>query len=57
MKDRLGKNKWWNLPARNPTQNRYRRFVKTPQGKMTSRFKELGDEFKSRTIGKLDLGG
>ena len=37
MRDRLGKAKMWNLPLRNPTQNIYRRFVRTPQAGLEDR--------------------
>jgi len=46
MKDSLKRNKFWNSPMKNPTQNMFRRFMKTPKGKMTSQFQQLGEEFK-----------
>jgi len=46
------KNKLINLPAKNPTQNMFRRFVKTSLTEPTSEFKKLGDEFKNNVFMK-----
>ena len=46
MRDRLKFSKWVNMPLRNPTQTRYRRFVKMPYGEMKSGFSESGERFK-----------
>ena len=63
MKDRLGRNAWWNNPVSNETQNRYRRFFKTPGGDIRTAFTESiewFDKFKDeqktvyeRYIGEL----
>ena len=34
MKDMLARHKWWNMPLLNETQNKYRRFVRTPGGEL-----------------------
>ena len=46
MRDRLGKHKWVNLPIVNPTQNVFRRFVKTPGTGLPDYFGDLKKEWK-----------
>lgn len=38
MRDRLKSSYWSNLQTKNPTQTRYRRFVKTPTGELRTPF-------------------
>lgn len=48
MRDRLGRGAWWNQPLKNPTQSRYRRFVKMPYTGLKTRFTDSQDEFKNK---------
>lgn len=45
LKDVLGDAKWDNLPVKNPTQNRYTRFMETPYGELKSSFTDFSDNF------------
>ena len=56
MKDKLKRNKWWNLPAKNPTQNMFRRFQETSLTEKTNEFDKLGDEFKKNAFMKNAWG-
>lgn len=40
MKDRLSRAVWWNQPVANPTQNIFRRFIKTPESGLADRLKD-----------------
>lgn len=63
MKDRLGQNRFWNLPGNSPVQNRYRRFMKTPGSDLKTaftdsiewfnKFKEEHETVYERLIGDL----
>lgn len=48
MKNRL--NKLWNLPIKNPTQNRYLRFMKTPEGRLQSMFSRSTVAFNKKDM-------
>ena len=45
MKDRLGFSKWVNAPVRNPTQNLFTRFVKTPQAGLPDKLRDYREQF------------
>jgi len=46
MKDRIGKQRWENLPLKNPTQTRYNRFRTGPQGELKSGFIDAVEGFE-----------
>ena len=46
MKDRIGKQRWDNLPLKNPTQTRYNRFRTGPQGEFKSGFTDAIEGFE-----------
>jgi len=53
MRDRLGFSRWVNQPVRNPTQNIFRRFVKTPSGglpDMLADSRKQFDDFGKRVL-------
>jgi len=52
MKDRLRTSRWENMFPRNPTQFRYRRFVRGPNAAPNDAFTRSQKEFK-RVLGKL----
>jgi hypothetical protein len=45
MRDRLGFSKWVNAPVRNPTQNKFSRFVKQPGSGLPDTLKEYRTKF------------
>jgi len=53
MKDRLGQNRWWNMPMRNPVQTSYRRFKKVPWGEIKTPFTESVNKFNKFNKDKL----
>lgn len=53
MKDRLSRAKFDNLPVKNPTQNRWTRFMKMPYTKIESGFTKSQDDFKELMNGLL----
>ena len=53
MKDRLGTSSWINAPVRNPTQNTFRRFVKTPGAGLLDTLRDYREKFD--TFGKKAL--
>jgi len=52
MKDKLKRNKWWNLPAKNPTQNILRRFMRTSHKEIVSEFEKGRKEFNDNIFMK-----
>lgn len=54
MRNRLGENKWWNLPSRNPTINRYNRFLKKPGSKIRTLYSDSKKEFEDTLDKKIE---
>ena len=45
MRDYTNKAKFWNRPLKNPTQTRYLRFRRGPQGKLKTGFSDAIESF------------
>jgi len=53
LRDRLGTAAFWNQPIANPTQNIFRRFVKTPGAELRDTLRDYREKFD--TFGKKAL--
>ena len=50
MKDRLGKHDFWNQPIKNPTQNKYTRFLNMPEGELKSKYWHITESPKLKSV-------
>ena len=50
MKDYIGEHNFWNAPIKNPTQNKYTRFLRMPRGKLTSKYWYEGDNNRLKSV-------
>jgi hypothetical protein len=49
MKDYIGKHDFWNQPIKNKTQNKYVRFLTSPEGQLKSKYWYESEPIKLRS--------